>query len=191
LLTNTWFPHRRQHDGKFTLEDLLAFSLLCRQRAHYQSFPSFEASAHLQGYCSLRLWQALCAPDGHESFANWICTMLVENSPERRRFWRYGAHQYLHVDTLEALHALLRAQETVGAERQAFYDLLQRVGEERRLMDVDDEELDDWVPLGVLKEFALGLARGAARLMGDIVGALGPDDLPPDSAEAGPPLCPS
>lgn len=96
--------------------------------------------------------------------------MLSENSPDRRRFWRYGTQLYLHVDTLEAFHTLLRAQDAVGTDRQTFYDLLQRVGEEKKMMDVRDEELDDWIPIDVLREFALGLARGASQLMTDIVG---------------------
>ena len=42
---------------------------LCQQRsARYQSF---EYAAQLQGFCSLKLWQAMCAPDGQENFINW------------------------------------------------------------------------------------------------------------------------
>lgn len=165
------------HDGKIALEDVLTFVEFCRHELRHSTVSSLDSSSTLQGYCSLRLWQALCASDGHEAFANWICAMLTENSPDRRRFWRYGTQMYLHVDTLEAFHTLLRAQDAVGTDRQSFYDLLQRVGEEKKLMDVKDEELDDWVPVGVIREFALGLARGAARLMTDIVGMVGPDEL--------------
>jgi hypothetical protein len=97
-----------------------------------------------------------------------ICALLMENSHERRRFWRYGTQQYLHVDTIEALHHVLRVQDTLGVDFQGFFDLLQRVGEERRLMDLSDEEQDDWVPLGVVKDFAHASYRGAHRLMADI-----------------------
>lgn len=101
-------------------------------------------------------------------FFRRICALLMENSHERRRFWRYGTQQYLHVDTIEALHHLLRVQDTLGVDFQGFFDLLQRVGEERRLMDLGDEEQDDWVPLGVVKDFAHASYRGAHRLMADI-----------------------
>lgn len=60
------------------------------------------------------------------------------------------------------------AQETNGLDFQAFLDLLQRAGEERALMDLSDEELDDWVPLEVLRDFARHVAAGMARLLGDI-----------------------
>ena len=106
-----------------------------------------------------------------------MCALLIENSSERRRFWRYGTQQYIHVDTIEALYHLLRVQDTLGVDFQGFFDLLQRVGEERRLMDLKDEEQDDWVPLGVLKDFGAGAYRGAANIMRDICPV---DELPPD-----------
>lgn len=94
--------------------------------------------------------------------------MLLESSNERRRFWRYGAQQYIHVDTVETLHHVLRIQESLGTDFQTFTDMLQRVGEERRVMDLNDEEQDDWVPLGVVRDFIRGVFRGMQRLMGDI-----------------------
>lgn len=106
-----------------------------------------------------------------------MCSLLLENSPEKRRFWRYGTQQYLHVDTIQSLYYLLRVQDTMGIGFQAFFDLLQRVGEERRQMDLKDEEQDDWVPLGVVKDFLIGTARGFGRLMEEICPAV---DLPAD-----------
>lgn len=72
------------------------------------------------------------------------------------------------MDTIEALHHLLRVQDTIGIDFQGFFDLLQRVGEERRLMDLRDEEQDDWVPIGVVRDFVAGAYRGAHSLMEDI-----------------------
>lgn len=97
-----------------------------------------------------------------------IGALLVENSSERRRFWRYGAHQYIHIDTIDTMHQFLRIQDVLGLSFQAFVDLLQRVGEEQKLMDLNDEEQDDWVPLSVVKQFAGQTYYGAAKLMADI-----------------------
>jgi hypothetical protein len=176
---------------------------MCRRRS--RCYRSFEYSAQLQGFCSLQLWQAMAAPNGRDAYVNWyvihhlkhnqsfqteltsvnyrltsprrVCALLIENSGERRRFWRYGTQQYLHVDTLEALYHLLRVHDTLGVDFQGFFDMLQRVGEERRLMDLKDEEQDDWVPMGVVRDFVAGTAKGAQRLMGDICPA---EDLPAD-----------
>jgi len=119
----------------------------------------------------------MCSPDGQDTFINWVCTMLLESSTDRRRFWRYGAQQYLHVDTLETLHHLLRIQQTLGTDFQGFTDPLQRVGEERKLMDINDEEQDDWVPLCVVRDYIACMFRGAHRLMADICPV---EDLPQD-----------
>lgn len=97
-----------------------------------------------------------------------ICNLLIENSPERRRFWRHGLQQYLSIDSIEALHQLFRIQELNGTDFQAFFDLLQRVGEEQKLMDLQDEEQDDWVPLGVVREFVAAACTGLSRLLVDI-----------------------
>lgn len=104
-----------------------------------------------------------------------MCALLNETSPDRRRFWRYGAQQYLHVDALEALHHLLKVQDNLSLDFQGFFDLLQRVGEERGYMDLRDEEQDDWVPVPVVRDFVVGMYRGAYRLMSDICPA---EDLP-------------
>lgn len=155
----------RNHDGKITLEDLVSLASLCKQRSkHYQAF---EYAAQLQGFCSLNLWQAMCSPDGMDRFINWICTLLLENSSEKRRFWRYGTHQFIHVDTVETLHHLLRVQELLGTDFQTFFDMLQRVAEDRKLMDLEDEEQDPWLPLDIVKEFVSGIYTGAYKLMSD------------------------
>lgn len=37
---------------------------------------------------------------------------------------------------------------------QEFLDLLQRTGEEKSILDIDEEELDDVVPLEIMRLFA-------------------------------------
>ena len=59
-------------------------------------------------------------------------------------------------------------QDTIGVDFQGFFDLLQQVGEERRLMDLMDEEVDNWLAVGVVKDFLGCSYRGIKRLMMDI-----------------------
>lgn len=157
----------RNHDGKITLDELYGLLDFCRE--HGAKYPTYEQENNVRALCTIKLWEDVGkGSEGKEAFVNWISNLLVENSSERRRFWRYGAHQYIHVFTLEILHKLLKIQEVLGIGFQAFVDVLQRVGEEQKLMDLCDEEQDDWVPLSVVKEFASSTYLGAVKLMSDI-----------------------
>ncbi len=62
-------PPPRDHDGRFTLDDLIALAAMCRRRS--RCYQSFEYSAQLQGFCSLHLWQAMAAPNGRDAYVNW------------------------------------------------------------------------------------------------------------------------
>lgn len=59
----------RDHDGRFTLDDLIALAAMCRRRS--RCYQSFEYPAQLQGFCSLHLWQAMAAPNGRDAYVNW------------------------------------------------------------------------------------------------------------------------
>lgn len=61
------------------------------------------------------------------------------------------------------------AQETQGVGLQAFFDMIQRVGEERGVMDAAAEEQDDWLPLSCVREFLTALCGTMVRTMADIV----------------------
>ena len=60
-------------------------------------------------------------------------------------------------------------QETQGLDFQAFLDLLQRVGEEQGMLDLDDEVLDDWLPMPVIRDLLGNMNCGAMKVMADIV----------------------
>ena len=65
---------------------------------------------------------------------------------------------------------------------QEFLDLLQRTGEEKSILDIDEEELDDVVPLEIMRLFAeevissysamltLGFGDDAAKAPGGAAG---------------------
>ncbi len=59
-------------------------------------------------------------------------------------------------------------QETQGMDFQSFLDLLQRVGEEHGSMELGSEELDDWLPLAVVRDFIASLNAGMLKVMADI-----------------------
>lgn len=119
------------------MEDLLALLELCRARA--REYQAFELEKSLQGYCTLQMWRAMSAPGGQQQFADWVCALVLQASPERRGFSRHRGREYVGRDAVAALHALLHVQQAQSLDLQAFLDLLQRCGEERRLLELDDE----------------------------------------------------
>ena len=60
------------------------------------------------------------------------------------------------------------SQETQGHDFQAFFDLLQQVAEEQKLMELEDYRLDKWVPLSIVRLFLESMAAGILKVMGQI-----------------------
>lgn len=162
----------RTHSGRIGVDDLLALLDLCRSRA--REYQLFELEAQLQGYCTLQMWRAMSAPDGLQQFTNWICALVLESSEERGSFPRHRRQQYVGRDAVAALHQLLRVAQTQSLDLQAFFDLLQRCGEERGLMELSNEAFDDWVPLEVVRDLVQHLFASSSKLLADICP---PDEL--------------
>ena len=79
---------------------------------------------------------------------------------------------YVGRGAAEALYALLGAAQDGAApatDQQAFFDLLQRAGEEAGLLDLEDETLDECVPLAVVEEAVASHAEAFAE---DLAGVL-------------------
>ena len=69
---------------------------------------------------------------------------------------------WLHRNAISVLYEVLAVKETKGMDFQAFFDLLQRAAEEKGLMDIDVEALDDFCPLPIAQQLALAATRGLA-----------------------------
>ena len=80
---------------------------------------------------------------------------------------------YVSRDAVELAHGLLGVLPAHGVGFQEFFDLLQREGEDRRLLDLRDEGLDDVVPVEVVRDFALRVLQGFDGMFRDIVPAAG------------------
>ena len=94
---------------------------------------------------------------------------MQESSRQRKEFRRHGggrgggaagAGAYVGRGAIEALHQLLRVQQAQSLQDfQSFFDLLQRCGEERGLLELSDEVCGVCVYGG-------GEGRGECRRMG-------------------------
>ena len=76
---------------------------------------------------------------------------------------------YAGLDAVELLHRLFHIQRTHAIDFQTFLDMMQQVGEEMGLMDLDDQRYDYVVPLDVLRKFAADLLNGALQLIAELL----------------------
>lgn len=76
----TLFCLDNNKDGRFSLEDLLAFSEEALSTIKKVS-KQHESNAQLQAHCTLKLWTAVCGDEAKEAdFEAWLSRLLYENT---------------------------------------------------------------------------------------------------------------
>ncbi|KAK3284161.1 hypothetical protein CYMTET_8184 [Cymbomonas tetramitiformis] len=113
----------------------------------------------MQGYCSLQLWNSVGTVEGRAAFETWFGKLITENE-EVSYFEEHPDVVFISRDTIQTMYEILSVSETHGMDFQSFFDLLQRVGEEKGTMDLENEALDDFAPLDVVKDFATSFING-------------------------------
>ena len=106
-------------------------------------------------------------PRDLESYREWVVELMRRDHPVVRHP-KYPDVEYAHVDAVHDLFLMFdvaqstqfAGHEPEGAEFQTFLDVLQQRGEEMGLLDLELEELDDAVPMDVIREFVEGHATG-------------------------------
>lgn len=150
-------------DGRFRLEHLVRFIDIC---VVYEALPrKYDLATHIHGSATRDMYRQLT--DDPEVFVEWLTKVLAENDPILT-FPAYPRLTFVSRESVSAVHRLLRIGPMYGLDSQEFLDLLQRVGEERGMMNIEDESLDDVVPLEVIEIFARGFVDGFLSLMRDI-----------------------
>ena len=89
----------------------------------------------------------------------------VESKPSIPSGTTYGDDEAV----VELAHGLLGVLPAHGVGFQEFFDLLQREGEDRQLLDLRDEGLDDVVPVEVVRDFAAQVLQGFTEMFRDVV----------------------
>mmetsp|Transcript_39575 Transcript_39575/g.70962 ORF Transcript_39575/g.70962 Transcript_39575/m.70962 type:complete len:223 (-) Transcript_39575:257-925(-) len=155
----------RNKDGRFTLEELQSFYELACERARL--YQTYEYMSMMHGYCTLLMWRAVSGGGGHSEFSDWVCN-LMRQCNDTEEFEHHPGVQYVSRDSIETLYHVMGVQESQGLDFQSFFDLLQRSAEEKGLMDLQNEEQDDFLPLQVVAEFAQSMIAGMQKVMSDV-----------------------
>ena len=76
--------------------------------------------------------------------------------------------KFVDKGTIEVLHRILQVERTFGVPGATFLDLMQQCGEELGMSRLEDERLDEVVPLPVISSFLADFAGGFVMLMSEM-----------------------
>lgn len=152
-------------DGRFCLEDAENFARMMAR--NFKKYKQHEMQNQLQGFCSLQMWSQVCGDEAKEAdFVAWLQRLLYENQSVKY-FEANPEIPFLRAETIKCLYEMLNMRQTHNIEFQVFLSLLQKTAEEKELM-TQEEEMDDFVPLPVITNFAEHFIRGFGKLMSEL-----------------------
>ncbi|KAL6058034.1 EF hand domain containing protein [Balamuthia mandrillaris] len=163
-------------DGRFCLDNFLEFVKLGFERdaaSNNQSQPvRSDFQTQFKGHCTWIMWNTI-EEKGKAAFEEWFSALLSENEEilgDRKKL--RGVHpfpgNYLSRGTIVLMHKILNIKKAYGVNTQKLFDMMQRAAEEQDVMALDQEELDDFVPLIILRQFAIDFIQGFTALMSDL-----------------------
>ena len=145
-------------DGKFSISDFTQFAHTWVERSKLHK--KYELHSQLQAYFTLKMWKEVNSKDGDpQKFIDWISNLMLASSKEIRYFDDDQEIPFVPCEVLKQLYEVFYVKQTHNIEFQAFVSLLQEVGEEKGIMNVDEEEQDDYVPLPAVQELASGFIQ--------------------------------
>eukprot|EP00879_Flechtneria_rotunda_P009122 GHRR01009551.1.p1 GENE.GHRR01009551.1~~GHRR01009551.1.p1 ORF type:complete len:385 (+),score=191.92 GHRR01009551.1:314-1468(+) len=89
--------------------------------------------------------------------------------------------QHIHRKALKPLHVLFDMERNQGVDYHTLWDMMQLAAEEQQLLDPENPDHDDWIPLEIMRLFTEAMADG----MGSIMEAFFPDDAELDEVLRG------
>lgn len=101
------------------------------------------------------MWKEVNAKEGDEQkFVEWISNLMLSSTKEVKYFDDNHENPFIPCEILKPLYEVFYVKQTHNLEFQGFVSLLQDVGEEKGIMNVEEEEQDDYVPLAVIQDLA-------------------------------------
>jgi|EP00505_MAST-04D_sp_SCG-Rhode-Island_P001945 hypothetical protein len=165
----TLFELDSNHDGMVSNEELEEFV-----RAYYRKYRELAAgtwhdiSVLMEGHFTYLLLVALKeGVGGIDVFVSWISDLLKRVCPVQTFASQPGV-DFLHSDSLHALYVLLDVRTSYNIDFQGFLDLVQRAGEERGEMNLDDMSFDDVAPLDIVEAFVRDFAASMLKMSDDL-----------------------
>ncbi|KYQ88846.1 hypothetical protein DLAC_10648 [Tieghemostelium lacteum] len=163
----TLFVIDKKLTGRFYEEDILEFAKIYASQELLNGRKD-DFKSKFQAYCTLKMWNEISKSDGLDLFVEWFCKLLTENPNNIQTFKQHPDTIFLTIDAIKKMYQILSIKSYYGGDFRSFLDLMQRTAEEQNILKLDEDELDDVVPLQVLKMFSKDFINGFIKLMSEL-----------------------
>ncbi|KAF4745765.1 hypothetical protein FOZ62_003447 [Perkinsus olseni] len=150
-------------DGVVDSTELMGFAEYCN--GLFKTYGSYDFKEYLQAHCVVDMYNDVFVSSNYSLFSDWICR-LVAQGERTTTFPSYPGVKFMTRDAVYHLHTFLQQYHIADfRDQQGFLDLLQEVSEGMELMTLDDEHLDDYVPVATVQSFLVNFARSYVSLL--------------------------
>ncbi|GAM19611.1 hypothetical protein SAMD00019534_027860, partial [Acytostelium subglobosum LB1] len=163
----TLFAIDRRLTGRFYECDILEFTRLYATQLQ-QNGGKDDFQSKFQAYCTLKMWNEISKPEGSDVFVEWFSKLFTENPSYIQSFKHHPDTLFLTSDAIKKMYQILSIKNYYGGDFRSFFDLMQRSAEEQGFMKLDEDELDDVIPLVILKHFSKDFITGFVKLMSEL-----------------------
>ncbi|KAF2072075.1 hypothetical protein CYY_006617 [Polysphondylium violaceum] len=160
----TLFVIDKNLTGRFYEADILYFTRTYASQALGSSGKD-DFQSKFQAYCTLKMWNKISEHDGATTFVEWFSKLFTESPNYIQSFPHHPNSVFLTSDAIKKMYQILSIKNYYGGDFRSFLDLMQRSAEEQSIMKLDEDELDDVVPLVILKNFSKDFINGFIKLM--------------------------
>jgi hypothetical protein len=139
-------------DGSVTLEEFLAFAEFCNERRRV--FGSLDFPSKLQAQCDVDMWEVIRDDQGQDFFASWMCA-TARQGEKVANFSVSPKVDFMSADAVMTLYEMLKPfQISQHTDQQDFLQRFQQIGEHLGYMSIEHVELDDYVPVCLVHDWA-------------------------------------
>eukprot|EP00931_Biecheleriopsis_adriatica_P047826 TRINITY_DN27605_c0_g1_i2.p1 TRINITY_DN27605_c0_g1~~TRINITY_DN27605_c0_g1_i2.p1 ORF type:complete len:262 (-),score=71.47 TRINITY_DN27605_c0_g1_i2:74-823(-) len=164
------------HDGSVSFKEILNFAEFCNERQ--QALGDLDLQQKLKAHCVMEMWDAVCEERGEDAFADWVIKLISQGEQHKNFDVRHERDEassgsrsvsFMQRDAVITLWELMKpCQIAAHVDQQGFLDLLQQIAETMGMQPLTNQELDDWVPVDVVRQWVKRFISALANLFREL-----------------------
>eukprot|EP01128_Nolandella_sp_AFSM9_P003599 TRINITY_DN1563_c1_g1_i1.p1 TRINITY_DN1563_c1_g1~~TRINITY_DN1563_c1_g1_i1.p1 ORF type:complete len:243 (+),score=42.22 TRINITY_DN1563_c1_g1_i1:294-1022(+) len=157
------------HDGRFTLSELLKFTEVYFERQQ-NNHNTVDIVKEFQGFCTLTMWNFVTRSDGShavgkEKFIRWFGKLFSHGNGVRVRHERRG--KYVGRGSTKIIDEIFHMTSSFGVDQAHFFNVLQHVSKAKNFMPTDSK-YRDCIPRDILEYTGREYINGFIKYMTDL-----------------------